>query len=474
MKTNEWETAFEAYASKLIDEFQVPGAIVAVAKEGELLYEKTFGYRDREEKAPIDLDTVFGIGSITKSFTCLAIMQLQEEGKLSIHDPVVTYLPEFRTRDEAHTKAVTIHHFMTHSPGLPPLPALIPAMLPSLKADPTAEELLKQFEKDCKEPIDTYEQLMAYIAEHPYELLGPPGTEFSYCNEAYGLLGAVIERVSGKKYEAYVQEHILQPLGMDRSVFYVEELGEDDNSTMLYTPRVKDGVREALRAPGWWDSPSMLAAGFLKSTARDMLRYADVYRTGGASGDVRVISEESASQMTAPHIKTDLVRSYGYGLGVQSFHEKYTLIQHTGGLKGITSVMFIIPEAGLTGVVLTNVDDAPISNLVLGLLNSLFDRPLETPLVTFAPYEAPLAQLQESNGTYKSGEGDEVKIRFDEADKQLMLAAGGEELPLRPIGEDSFLLNRNNIDMQVRFVRNSEGQVKRFVMGGRQMPKVEA
>ncbi|MFP3392763.1 serine hydrolase domain-containing protein [Brevibacillus sp. SIMBA_040] len=474
MKTNEWGTAFEAYASKLIDEFRVPGAIVAVAKEGELLYEKTFGYRDREEKAPIDLDTVFGIGSITKSFTCLAIMQLQEEGKLSIHDPVVTYLPEFRTRDEAHTKAVTIHHFMTHSPGLPPLPALIPAMLPSLKADPTAEELLKQFEKDCKEPIDTYEQLMAYIAEHPYELLGPPGTEFSYCNEAYGLLGAIIERVRGKKYEAYVQEHILQPLGMDRSVFYVEELGEDDNCTMLYTPRVKDGVREALRAPGWWDSPSMLAAGFLKSTARDMLRYADVYRTGGASGDVRVISEVSASQMTAPHIKTDLVRSYGYGLGTQSFHEKYTLIQHTGGLKGITSVMLIIPEAGLTGVVLTNVDDAPISNLVLGLLNSLFDRPLETPLVTFAPYEAPLAQLQESNGTYKSGEGDEVKIRFDEADRKLWFAAGSEELPLRPIGEDSFLLKRNNMDMQVRFVRNSEGQVKRFVMGGRQMPKVEA
>jgi len=266
----------------------------------------------------------------------------------------------------------------------------------------------------------------------------------------------------------------LQPLGMDRSVFYVEELGADDNCTMLYTPRVKDGVREVLRAPGWWDSPSMLAAGFLKSTARDMLRYADVYRTGGASGDVRVISEESASQMTAAHIKTDLVRSYGYGLGTQSFHEKYTLIQHTGGLKGITSVMFIIPEAGLTGVVLTNVDDAPISNLVLGLLNSLFERPLETPLTTFAPYEAPLARLQESNGTYKSGEGDEVKIRFDEENKQLVFAAGSEDLPLRPIGEDSFLLNRNNIDMQVRFVRNSEGQVKRFVMGGRQMPKVEA
>ncbi|MGG1662172.1 serine hydrolase domain-containing protein [Brevibacillus sp. NRS-1366] len=474
MKTKEWEASFEAYAQGLIDEFQVPGAIVAVAKEGKLFYEKTFGYRDREEQAPIDLDTVFGIGSITKSFTCVAIMRLQEDGKLSVHDPIVTYLPEFRTPDEAHTKSITVHHLMTHTLGLPPLSTLIPAMLRSLKIDPTAEELLKHFETDCNEPIDTYEELMAYIAGQQFELLGPPGTEFSYSNDAYGLLGAIIERVSGKTYEAYIKEHLLQRLDMERSVFLVEELGADDNSSMLYTPRIRDSVREVLRAPGWWDSPATRAAGFLKSSARDMLRYAELFRTGGTSQGVRIITEDSVAQMTAPHAKSDSIRSYGYGLGILPLTEQYTLIQHAGGLKGITAYMFIVPEAGITGVLLTNVDDAPISDLSLGLVNSLFSRPLDTQFVTFVDYEVPLTQLQQCPGTYKSGEGDEVTIRLDDAEKQLILAAGSEELPLRPIGEDAFLFRRRNTDNLVRFVRDPQGLIKRFAMGSRQLPKVES
>ncbi|MED4754568.1 serine hydrolase domain-containing protein [Brevibacillus choshinensis] len=474
MKTHEWAPSYEAYVQKLIDEFQVPGAIVAVAKDGELFYEKTFGHRDREEQTPVNLDTVFGIGSITKSFTCLAIMQLQEEGKLSVNDPVVTYLPEFRTPDEAHTKAITIHHFMTHTLGLPPLPSLIPAMQRSLEADPTAAELLKHFETYGNQPIDTFEELMAYIGELKFELLGPPGTEFSYSNDAFGLLGTIVERVSGQTYESYVQEHILQPLGMGRSVFHVEELGEDDNIAMLYTPKVTEGARKVLRAPVAWDSPSMRAAGFLKASARDMLRYAELYRTGGSSHGATIISGESVAQMVSPHAKIDPVRSYGYGLGVLPLTEQHTLIQHTGGIKGVTAQMLIVPEAGITAILLTNVDDAPITDLTLGLLNSLLGRPLETQYATFADYEVPLARLEQSQGTYKSGEGDEVNIRFDEGDGQLVLVMENTELPLRPIGEDAFLFTRRGIDTHVRFVRNPEGEIKRFAMGSRQLPKVEA
>ncbi len=474
MKRHEWEGAYETYVQKLLDEFQVPGAIVAVAKDGELFYEKTFGYRDLEEGTPINLDTVFGIGSITKSFTCLAIMQLQEEGKLSVNDPVVKYLPEFRTPDEAHTKAITIHHFMTHTLGLPPLPSLIPAMQRSLEADPTAEELLKQFAKYGNEPIDTFEQLMAYIGELKIELLGPPGTQFSYSNDAFGLLGTIVERASGQSYESYIQEQILQPLGMDRSVFHVDELGEDDNVAMLYTPKVKEGVRQVLRAPVWWDSPSMRAAGFLKASARDMLRYAELYRTGGSSHGATIISKESVAQMVEPHARIDSVRSYGYGLGIVPFSEGHTLIQHTGGIKGVTAQMFIVPEAGLTGILLTNMDDAPITDLTLGLLNSLFGRPLDTQYAAFAEYEVPLAGLEQYQGTYQSGEGDQVSIRLDEAEGKLVLVMGETELSLRPIGEDAFLFTRRNIDTPVHFVRDPEGVIKRFALFSRQLPKVEA
>lgn len=473
MKTKAWEQTFETFAQDLLDEQQVPGAVVAVAKDGELIYEKGFGYRDREAQLPPDLDTVFGIGSITKSFTCVAIMQLQEEGKLSVHDPVVTYLPEFRTPDEEHTRKVTIHHFMTHTPGLPPLSSLIPAMLRSMQDDPAAEELLKHPEFAEKEPIDTFEQLMAYIGDQPIELLGPPGTEFSYSNDAFGLLGAIIERVSGKSYEDYVKDHILQPLGMDRSVFFVEEL-DDDNHSVLYSTREKDGAKEVYRAPIWWDSPSMRAAGFLKASARDMLRYAELYRTGGIAGSSSLLTPESVTQMVSPHAKVDALRSYGYGLGMLSFAEGVTLIQHTGGLKGITAHMLILPEAGLTGILLTNVDDAPITELTLGLLNSLFDRPLKTPFATFADYEVPLARMKSYAGAFKSGEGDEVTIQLDEEAGQLHIQMGKETLPLRSIGEDAFLFTRREIDTLVRFVRNQDGEIKRFALGSRQLPKVES
>lgn len=470
MKMNEWEASFEAHVQRLMDDFQVPGAIIAVAKDGEITYEKAFGYRDREEQAPIDLDTVFGIGSITKSFSCMAIMQLQEAGKLSVHDPVITYLPEFRTPNEAQTKSITIHHFMTHTLGFPPLPALIPAMLHSLKADPTAEALLHHFEAECKHPIDSFEELMTYIGDLPFELLGPAGTEFSYSNEAFGLLGAIIERVSGKTYEAYVQEHILQPLGMERSIFHVEELGEDDNVTMLYT-RLKGGEQEVVRAPGWWDAPSMRAAGFLKSSARDMLRYADIYRTGELLKDTRIISEDITEQMISSHVRIDSTRSYGYGLGVIPLSDDYTFITHTGGLKGMTAQMFIIPEAGVTGILLTNMDDAPITNLTLGLLNSMLGRPLETQFATYADFEVPLPQLQQCPGTYKSGEGDVVEIRFDEAGGQLVLVLGTDAFPLRSIWKDAFLFTRHKVDSHIRFVRNPVGEIKRLAMGSRQLSK---
>ncbi|WHX29640.1 serine hydrolase domain-containing protein [Brevibacillus agri] len=175
-------------------EANAPGAAIGVARGGKLLYQKTFGYRDRENGLPLSADTVFGIASITKSFTCVAIMQLQEAGKLSVHDPVVKYLPEFRAGDEELTKRITIHHFMTHTPGMAPLPFLDKAMKRSMEQDPAiagteAEEELKKLPY-----LDTYEEVLQAIAAFDAKPLGEPGEVFSYNNDAYGLLGAIIER----------------------------------------------------------------------------------------------------------------------------------------------------------------------------------------------------------------------------------------------------------------------------------------
>ncbi len=115
--------SFEVAANKVIEEQKIPGFVVGVSKDGKRLYDQSFGYRDTEEQYSVNADTIFGIASMTKSFTCVAIMQLQEEGKLHVHDPVITYLPSFKTPHAENTKEITIHHLMTHTAGLPPLPS---------------------------------------------------------------------------------------------------------------------------------------------------------------------------------------------------------------------------------------------------------------------------------------------------------------------------------------------------------------
>src|SRR5699024_12366992 len=111
---------FEEKANALIDREQIPGVSLAVNESGSPIYEHGFGFRNIDKELPVTPDTVFGIASMSKSFTCVAIMQLQEAGKLSVHDPVIKHLPNFRLPNQAYAKQITIHHLMTHTSGLPP------------------------------------------------------------------------------------------------------------------------------------------------------------------------------------------------------------------------------------------------------------------------------------------------------------------------------------------------------------------
>jgi CubicO group peptidase (beta-lactamase class C family) len=108
----------EQYFDDILKRYNVPGFALGIAENGELGYEKEFGFRDSEAKLPLSLDTVFGVGSITKAITAIAILQLQEKGKLNVHDPVSNYLPEFKLSNEEQSNKIMIHHFLTHSSGL--------------------------------------------------------------------------------------------------------------------------------------------------------------------------------------------------------------------------------------------------------------------------------------------------------------------------------------------------------------------
>ncbi|MGY6211416.1 serine hydrolase domain-containing protein [Cytobacillus firmus] len=471
MKKAENFKAFEETVQKLTEKHMIPGTSVAIAQEGEIVYHKGFGFRNVEDALPVTEDTVFGIGSITKSYSCVAIMQLQEAGKLNVHDPVIKYLPEFNVNNKEALKQITIHHFMTHSSGLPPMSSLVYAMKRSMDIDPSAQNYpgLK-IEQENYEPIDTYEQLMQFIADQDFELLGDPDTQFSYSNDAYALLGTIIERVSGKSYEQYVYDHILSPCGMKYSCFMIEEYGDYENITTCYAEDSSEGTKRIIPAPIWWDAPSMRAAGFLKSTAGDMLRYAEIFRNAGVVNGKRILSEESVKEMVKPHIQTQPGRFYGYGLMITPDYFGTTLVEHGGGLKAISAQLSILPEKGVSGVVLTNLAGVPAARVMQLAFNAYAGREVEASHISFEEYEIGEERLEQYQGEYESNEGMKVSIVIK--DGKPVLISQKAEIPIMFVKENAFIAYVNDSTEIAEILVDDNNEPWGISYHFRQFPKV--
>lgn len=463
---------FEGHVKKVVEDHQIPGTSVAIAREGEIEYFKGFGFRNINEALPVTEETVFGIGSVTKSFTCVAIMQLQESGKLNVNDPVIKYLPEFRLKNEAALKQITIHHFMTHSSGLPPMSTLIYAMKRSLDLDSSKNNYpgLK-IEEKAVEPIDTYEQLMEFISNQEFDLLGAPGTQFSYSNDAYALLGAIIERVSGKSYEQFIYDNILMPCRMNNSFFTIDEYGDYDNITACYAEETKDGKKRVFSAPIWWDTTSMRAAGFLKSTASDMLKYAEIFRNGGVVNDKRILSEDSVASMLTPHIKMQPGRYYGYGFMITPDYFGTLLVEHGGSLKAVAAQLNILPEKGISGVVLANLAGVPSSRIMQYAFNGYEGREIEDSHISFEEYSITTEVLEQYVGDYQSNEGMQVKI--DIRNGKPILITQELECPIKFVDENIFIANINDSTEIAEILKDENGKTTGISYHFRQFPKVE-
>jgi len=457
--------SFEEYVQKTMAIYQVPGLAVAVARDGEQVYSRGFGWRDRDNQLPVTEQTVFGIGSITKSFTAVAIMQLEERGKLSVADPVVKYLPEFRVGRGHAAEAMTIHHFLTHTSGLPPLPSLFLCMARSMEGDPAVKEM--PFRADCakQQPIDTYEQLMEYIANLEVELLGPPGGCFSYSNDAYALLGAIIERVSGQSYQSYVTENILEPLGMNHTTFDLKVMERYPEVTVLYAQREEQGKEEIFAAPQWWEAPAMVAAGFLRSNVTDLLRYMEIYRTGGVGNGQRILSADSVARMTTPFVECQPGLYYGYGLMVHPNYHGVSLVEHGGGIKGVSAYVSCVPEKDITGAALANLGQVPSGQILLGAMNVLLGLPVGTRRLEYRDYACPAERLGRYEGVYISGEG--VRCEMAVVDGELHVQLRGKQLRARPVGVDMFTVKMKEEEMLLRFLSDARGQVYAAAFGFR-------
>ena len=470
---------FEQYCEEIVKKYQIPGFSIGLAKAGELFYENGFGFRNVENKLPLSSDTVFGIGSVTKSFTCVAILQLQEAGKLSVHDLVVKYIPELKTTNEEFTNQMTIHHLMTHSAGFPPLPTLLRALSKSMAMDPKFEDgrkesEIKKEEQETSMPqsIDTYADLLTDIAKQEFTLLGPPGTEFSYSNDSYALLGLIIERVSRISFEQYVKAYILEPAGMKNSVFHLEELDDHDDISSLYDLGIKDNEKIIFESNNPWDAPPMRAGGALKSTVNDMLKYSEVYWNQGKVGDTQILSPESVELITTPYIECEPGRYYGYGVMIIPDYFGHRLIEHSGSRKGVAAQLNILPELGVAGVSFANLAGVPSTKLLFSAFASYLGRPITASHLSFPKVELSEEELKQYKGTFASDEGAKYIVNI-ENDRLILSSEGMYLKDVTPVGDDTFIVKFRESEYSLRFVRNDEGKIIRAAFGFRQMPFVK-
>lgn len=298
---------------------RAPGAAVAVMRDGTVTFESGFGVRDIGTKAPVDVHTRFEIGSITKQFTAAAILQLKEQGKLALSDPLGKYVPQY-----APGKAVTLAQLLGQVSGIPNYTDA------------------NHFLSIATHPA-SLNAVLALIKGKSLEF--KPGTKWAYSNTNYYLLGRVVEAASGTTWESYVRAHIFVPAGMTESTFATEESGVPDMATGYELQKGKFVPAQPL---GAW----AYAAGAIVSTAGDLLKW-DRALFGG-----KLISAADLQLMTqAGRLPSGKSTRYGFGWIIGT-HDGTTRISHGGGTFGFAAENDVYPKLGEAVVALQNSSDA--------------------------------------------------------------------------------------------------------------------
>lgn len=364
------------------DGAKAPGATWGVVIDGELAHAGAVGLRDVAGENAADLDSVFRIASMTKSFTAMAIVRLRDDGHLALDDPVERYVPElaelpYPTGDAPR---ITIRHLLTHSAGFP-------------EDNPWGDRHLDA----------SPDELAAWVrAGIPFSRT--PGVAFEYSNYGFALLGRVVVAASGRSYREYVEEAILRPLGMSASTWEAASV-PPEHLARGYRREGEEWVEEVPLGHGTFG-----AMGGLYSSVRDLARYTAFLlsvwppRDDPETGPIRRASAREMQQVgrfavgTAyrPSIEAPLrlaAGGYGFGLGASADCRFRHRVSHSGGLPGYGSNMTWLPEHGVAVLCLANVTYAGCGRAVSDALDALAETGALKPRV---PRSAPaLAKARE-------------------------------------------------------------------------------
>jgi len=327
-------TRIEQYLVGALQGLRLPGLAIAIVQGERVIYLSGFGKADLTGR-PITPQTPFIIGSLSKSFTALAIMQLVEAGRIELDAPVQRYLPWFRIQGGTASSQMTVRHLLTHTSGIS---RYVGRQLLAAKGAKTKEQRVRELSR--------------------VSLTKPVGTAYQYSNTNYLILGLLIEAASSQPYESYIQQHIFTPLQMNHS-FTSEGEARRDGIAVGY--RWWFGFPLPASVPYLADA---LPAAFLISSAEDMAHYLIAHLNGGRYSGVSLLSPAGIAELHRPQAEITAGNAYAMGWHVES-HDGVTLLRHGGETANWRGEMVLLPERQIGIVLLANANNGLVAQLGL-------------------------------------------------------------------------------------------------------------
>lgn len=401
-----------------VDRHQKIMGTLTVSHKGKIVYNKAWGIRSITNKGtlPTNTETKFRIGSISKTFTAVMILQLEEEGKLSLENKLSQYYPDLPNASE-----ITLEQLLNHHSGLYNF----------------TDSSYLEYHTQPK----SREEMLAMFRQQPPSF--SPGTKGEYSNTNYVLLGYILEKVTGESYAANLKKRVTSRLSLKHTYNGSAPDASKNEASSFY----HNGDSWEKEAETHMSIP--LGAGSLVSTTHDLVRFIEGLFAG------ELVSKTTLQKM--------LVMKDGYGLGIFQFpfDEKYCY-GHTGGIDEFHSMLGYFPGDSLAFAFTGNGQNMEMNDLAIGVLSICFDRAYEIPDFNVEAYKIAAAELAKYEGTYSSA-GFPLKIRiWKEGEKLLAQATGQGAFALTPVSDRVFRFDPARIQMIFDVSENSE--IKKFTL----------
>jgi CubicO group peptidase (beta-lactamase class C family) len=394
-----------------------PGGVVLVAEKGKVIYKRAFGMANVELDVPMKEDMVFNIGSITKQFTAVAILQLMAQGKLSLQDEITKYLPDYPVNGQK----LTIENLLTHTAGVP---------------DSAPEAVMNL---QGKRGLVSLQEIINTFKNRPHNFA--PGAKWSYSNNGYMLLGAIIEKVSGVSYPEYLGKYLFKPAGMTQTLFGDDYILIKNRAASYIYSRAESRFLNALNGK----VEIAYSAGAIQSTAEDLFKWNQALKSQ------TLIKEDSlAKARTAYKLPNGKGTNYGYGWFIGNIQAS-PLVEHGGNMGGFMSHAIYLPQEDVFVAVFYNFRAPRLPEFLAGDLAALtINKP-------FNIRESALDEtlLKTYVGVYEE-EGVERLLTVENG-KLYYQRVGANKMNMKPYAKDKFFFE--NTAVIAEFKRDANNNI---------------